>query len=180
MSPWEGLLSSVIYFFVIPKRGEDERRSAKERGRGSKPRNALALGLRAVPSPYSPYIRKDLLLASFEIVLPSTDHLVHVRCQNATSGKIVERCADDSEKDRHEITALSELRRKCPQPETEQRAWASCQPLHSLDSFYHLLSVFCRMCWPCSSTCCGFWRGIRARNNTGRHYCRVLYNYFSF
>lgn len=63
-----------------------------------------------------------LLLPPLEIIFSTTDHQVHVRRQHTASGKIVERCADDSEKDRHEITALSELRRKCPQPETEQRA----------------------------------------------------------
>ena len=63
-----------------------------------------------------------LLLPPLEIIFSTTDHQIHVGRQNAASGKIVERCADDSEKDRHEITALSELRRKCPQPETEQRA----------------------------------------------------------
>ena len=90
-------------------------------GRGSKPRNALALGLRNVPSPFS-CIKKGSLLASFQIVLAAPYHQVHVSRQNAASGKIVERRADDSEEDRHEITALSELRRKCPQPETGRRA----------------------------------------------------------
>lgn len=103
-------------------RGEDERRSAKERGRGSKPRNALALGLRTVPSPYSSYIIKDSLLTSFEVVLPAPHQQIYIGGQHTAGGEVIERCADDREKDRHEITALSELRRKCPQTETGQRA----------------------------------------------------------
>ena len=63
-----------------------------------------------------------LLLPPLEIIFSTTDHQVHVRRQHTASGEVIERRADDREKDRHEITALSELRRKCPQPETEQRA----------------------------------------------------------
>lgn len=68
--------------------------------------------------------KKNVLLffPSLQVVFSAPYHQVDIRPQDAASGKIVERCADDSEKDRHEITALSELRRKCPQPETEQRA----------------------------------------------------------
>ena len=103
-------------------RGEDERRSAKERGRGSKPRNALALGLRNVPFSFFPYIRKDSLLVSFEVVLPAPHQQIHIGCQDAASGKIIQRCSDNSKKDRHEITSLSERRRKCPQLKTGRRA----------------------------------------------------------
>ena len=103
-------------------RGEDERRSAKERGRGSKPRNALALGLRNVPFSFFPYIKKDSLLPPLEVILSTTDHQIYVGCQHTASGEVIERRADDSKKDRHEITALSELRRKCPQLKTGRRA----------------------------------------------------------
>ena len=87
-------------------RGEDERRSAKERGRGSKPRNALALGLRNVPFSFFPYIKKGSLLASFQIVLATPYHRVDVRCQNAASGKIVKWRANNGEKDWHETTSV--------------------------------------------------------------------------
>ena len=63
-----------------------------------------------------------LLLPPLEIIFSTTDHQVHVRGQHTAGGEVIERRADDREKDRHEITALSELRRKCPQPETGQRA----------------------------------------------------------
>ena len=98
--------------------------SAAARRRGDEARSHAARWLWAYgTSPrLFPRIRKDSLLASFQIVLAAPYHQVHVCRQNAASGKIVERCADDSEKDRHEITALSELRRKCPQPETGRRA----------------------------------------------------------
>ena len=80
-------------------RGEDERRSAKERGRGSKPRNALALGLRNVPFSFFPYIKKDSLLPPLEVILSTTDHQIYVGCQHTASGEVIERRADDSKKD---------------------------------------------------------------------------------
>ena len=58
-------------------------------GRGSKPRNALALGLRNVPFSFFPYTRKDSLLASFEVVLPAPHQQIRVRRQDAASGKII-------------------------------------------------------------------------------------------
>ena len=96
--------------------------SAAARRRGDeKPRNALALGLRNVPFSFFPYIKKDSLLPPLEVILSTTDHQIYVGCQHTASGEVIERRADDSKKDRHEITALSELRRKCPQPETGRR-----------------------------------------------------------
>ena len=56
---------SIYKKYTLTVRGEDERRSAKERGRGSKPRNALALGLRNVPSPYSPISEKTHFFRPF-------------------------------------------------------------------------------------------------------------------
>ena len=86
-------------------RGEDERRGAKERGRGSKPRSALALGLRTVPSPFSPSQKR---LTSCVLSDSSCRPLSSsTRCrQNAASGKIVERRANNGEKDWHETTSV--------------------------------------------------------------------------
>ena len=96
--------------------------SAAARRRGDEARShALALGLRNVPFSFFPYIKKDSLLPPLEVILSTTDHQIYVGCQHTASGEVIERRADDSKKDRHEITALSELRRKCPQPETGRR-----------------------------------------------------------
>lgn len=87
-------------------RGEDERRSAKERGRGSKPRNALALGLRNVPFSFFPYIKKDSLLPPLEVILSTTDHQIYVGCQHTASGEVIERRANNGEKNWHETTSV--------------------------------------------------------------------------
>ena len=63
-----------------------------------------------------------LFLPPLQVVFSAPYHQVDIRRQNAACGKIVERRADDCEKDRHEITSLFEAWRKRPQPETEQRA----------------------------------------------------------
>ena len=63
-----------------------------------------------------------LLLPPLEIIFSTTDHQVHVRRQHTAGSEVIERRADDREKDRHEITSLSEARRKCPQPKTGRRA----------------------------------------------------------
>ena len=68
--------------------------------------------------------KKNVLLffPPLQVVFSAPYHQVDIRPQDAASGEVIERRADDSKKDRHEITALSELRRKCPQLKTGRRA----------------------------------------------------------
>lgn len=66
--------------------------SAAARRRGDEARSHATRWLWAYgtsPSPFSPYIRKDSLLTSFEVVLPTPHQQVYVGRQNAASGKII-------------------------------------------------------------------------------------------
>lgn len=98
--------------------------SAAARRRGDEARSHATRWLWAYgPSPLLfPRIRKGSLLPPLEVVLPTSHQQVYIGGQHTAGGKVIERCADNSKKDRHEITALSELRRKCPQLKTGRRA----------------------------------------------------------
>lgn len=52
------------------------------------------------------YALSELLFPSLQVVFSAPYHQVDIRPQDAASGKIVERCADDSEKDGHTITSV--------------------------------------------------------------------------
>lgn len=52
------------------------------------------------------YALSELLFPPLEIILPSADHQVHVCCQYAAGSKVIERRANDSEKDGHTITSV--------------------------------------------------------------------------
>lgn len=52
------------------------------------------------------YALSELLFPSLEIILPSADHQVHVCCQYAAGSKVIERRANNGEKDWHETTSV--------------------------------------------------------------------------
>ena len=82
--------------------------SASARRRGDEARSHATRWLWAYgTSPLLfPRIRKGSLLPSFQIVLATPYHQVYICRQNAASGKIVKRRANNGEKDWHETTSV--------------------------------------------------------------------------